>query len=1155
MSRISKNVTKAEKYQEMDEITHILTRPDMYVGSIDKEIHNEYIVSIDEGDIKIVKKPIEISQGFIRIFIEILSNAIDNCIRSSSTDNKCTKIKVNINKETGETSVWNDGNFIPIVKKEDGRYVHSLIFGHFRAGENLDDTKQREVSGRNGYGSKLTNVYSKLFRVEGIDSEEGLKFVQEWSNNMREVSKVKITKSKQKGSTCITWIPDFEKFGFEGYTDDIYSLFYKYVIDTTMLSGVTVFFNDEKIGMKNLESYARLYLNDKETKEICYHKDENNEVVILPNTLSEEFISISFVNGIYTMNGGKHVESWSESIFRTIVDKINGKGGSEKKETKKKENVKKINISDVKKFFVLFVNCKVINPKFDSQSKHFLKEPNVISNFPSKNYTKINKWGVMSKIEEILRYKELSTLKDIESKKRGFTKVDKLESANYEGTKKSSECILIICEGDSAKTYAVTGIEHGINGKKGRDWFGILPVQGKILNVRNASIETLSKNKVITSIINSLGLRFDVDYTDEKEYKKLKYGTLMTLTDADVDGFHILGLVQNMVEFLFPSLLKRDKPFIIHMNTPIATVKIGKENKMFFDEREYNEFMKQTNNKYESKYYKGLATSKRQEVKETFGKKLIEFTYTKELDGKSLSDNFDKEESDERKNMLSKYNPESYKNFDNSIGISKMSIKDFLENYMIQFNIANCARMIPSLMDGLKESQRKILYGSFKRNLNSEIKVSQLAGYVSEHTSYHHGEQSLLETIINMASCYVGGNNLPLFTRGGEFGSRKQLGKDAGSARYIFTCLEKISRIIYDKEDDFLLEKNIDDGMIVEPKFYVPVIPMVLANGQTGIASGWSSKIPAYNPICLANFVDYWIDNNFSLRDENGEFLCDDPEPWYIFYEGEIEKEKDSDKKYITKGIIERIDEETICVKELPIGKSTDDFYDFLQDLMVEKKIESIRNLSTVSKVNFIIKENKGMKLDIKSLKLTSTLSTTNIVLFDENGKIKKYDTICDVIENFCKVKYEYIVKRKNNILNRLKKEIDILKNKRRFIEEIIEDKIVIYKKNEEEIIKILKDNNYIIMSDEEKEYNYLLNLNMKNFTKEKIKSLDEIIEKTIKTYEDLSSKTESQIWKEELDIFREEYVSMMNKLKIELENIDSIENEKDNKKSKRKIK
>ena len=164
------------------------------------------------------------------------------------------------------------------------------------------------------------------------------------------------------------------------------------------------------------------------------------------------------------------------------------------------------------------------------------------------------------------------------------------------------------------------------------------------------------------------------------------------------------------------------------------------------------------------------------------------------------------------------------------------------------FSIADCARSIPSLCDGLKPGQRKILFACFKRKLKNEIKVAQLSGYVAEHSAYHHGEVSLQGTIVAMAQNFVASNNINLLLPNGQFGTRNMGGKDCASARYIFTALSPVTRYLFPESDDQVLQYLEEEGQSIEPNHYLPIIPLSLVNGAEGIGTGWSTFIPQHNP-------------------------------------------------------------------------------------------------------------------------------------------------------------------------------------------------------------------------------------------------------------------------------------------------------------------
>ena len=295
-------------------------------------------------------------------------------------------------------------------------------------------------------------------------------------------------------------------------------------------------------------------------------KTHDTEVFLTP---SHEFQSISFVNGVYTRLGGQHVDAWSEALFRPLVDKFNGKD----KKTKGKNP--KVNIADVRQFFRLYVVSTVVRPEFDGQDKNKLESPAIEANVKRTHINAILKWSVMDQIEDIIRAKEMFVLKKAEK----VTKKEKIEGydpANKAGGKDSVHCTLFITEGLSAKTYVVSGIKEGVYGRKGRDWNGALPVRGKLLNVRDKAATAIAGNKVICSLIQALGLKHGVDYAVDENYKKLNYGRLVVVADADVDGIHIEALILNFIHFLYPSLLERSTPFVVSMKTPIVRVKMSK---------------------------------------------------------------------------------------------------------------------------------------------------------------------------------------------------------------------------------------------------------------------------------------------------------------------------------------------------------------------------------------------------------------------------------------------------------------------------------------------------------------------------------------------------------------------------------------------------
>lgn len=1112
----------SKRYQKKDPISHCLARSDMYIGSTRMRKIEEYIA---DDNYKIYQKEIETSPGILRVFVEALSNAIDNVERSKNTDTPCTMIKISIDKETGETSIWNDGDVVPIeLHEEEGVYNHTLIFGQLLTGSNYNDEEERIVAGRNGVGVKGLNIFSKKFTVSGCDPKNKKTFSQTWTNNMREVGEPIIGKSKakDKGYTQITWILDFSQFHLSEYTSDIIALYTKNIIDAAMLSKVKVYYNDKLINIKNISDYSQLY--ETPSSEKVYIKTETSEVVLTPSSNGYEFIS--FVNGIYTRMGGQHVDAWAEAIFRPIVEKFNGKNSKSPK----------INITDVKQFFRLFVSSTVIRPEFNGQNKDRLESPSVPTSVKPANINAVLKWTVMDSIEDIIRSKEMMVLKKSERGKKKIVKVEGLDPANNAGGKHSKDCSLFVCEGLSAKTYVVAGINTGVYGKQGRDWFGVLPVTGKCLNVRNATASTIAANKVIVSFIQSTGLRYGVDYDNEENFKTLHYGRVIAICDADCDGIHIEGLLMNLIHSLFPTLLNRKEPYFVSMKTPIARVFVSKnKDLLFYDERRFIKYISEQDKKVNAKYYKGLGTTREEDVPDTFGLKMVEYINDKDATT-NMNKVFHKKYADDRKTWLEEYIP-SQKSFslDDQDTFCNMSISSFLNDEMIKFSHADCARSIPSGIDGLKESQRKILYAVRKRNLKysgSSLKVAQLSGYTAEHSNYHHGEQNLQDTIVNMASGFVGTNNIPLLYPDGGFGSRNEGGSDAASARYIFTKMEGMTEYIFRSEDDPLLTAVNDDGDLVQPEHYIPIIPMILVNGSTGIGTGWSSNIPCYNPLDIVACVKTWIEYNGDVflddpdNNSNSISLLPDIIPWYRGFKGEIKE--DGERRYATNGIIKSTKKDTKEIIELPIGLWTNKFKDFCEDLVIDKQLKSIKNYSTTRDVHFILNESQdGLSCTLTNLKLQTYLYTSNMVLFTEKNQLKKYNTTSEIIDNFCKVRLEYYVKRKIHQIENLEKEIRHLSNKERFIQEVIDEKIKIMKVSEEDIVNSLKDNKY----DEEPNsggYDYLLRLQVRTFTIDKVNQLKNDVQSLKKQLDGLRKTKPENIWMNDLKEFEKQYDKWM---------------------------
>lgn len=1070
--------------------THIYETPDTYAGGSDI-ISETLPVMSDES---IVTKEINYIPVLYNMFNEILVNARDHYVRlkTNKSEHQVTTIKVDFNPDNGELSVYNNGEGILIeIHPTEKIYNPELVFGHLLTSTNYDKNEEKIVGGKNGYGAKIVNIFSNEFNVETCDSVTGQLYKQKFTNNMDVIHPPVIKKSKQKPYTKISWITDFKRFGIDGFSDDMINFMNRRVYDIAGVTdpSVSVYLNGNKIKIKSFLDYTKLYPGSNK----LYVKLSDRWELAVGVSENDKFEQISFVNGIATPKGGIHVDVIVKQLISAIATAI------------KKKHKKDVPERYIKNYLSVSVNSVIVNPSFDSQTKERLITPK--SKFGSKpvvpdKFIKqiYENTSILDKVLKFSEFKEKTNDKKTNGAKvNKITGIPKLDDANWAGTRKSSECTLILTEGDSAKTMAISGLSV-----IGRDKFGVFPLRGKVLNVKDATNKQIFDNTEITHLKKILGLQSDKEYTDTS---KLRYGKIMIMTDQDHDGSHIKGLVINIFHTLWPSLLKLDG-FITSMITPIVKVTKNKKSISFYNLSDYDDWKKSTTNynKWTCKYYKGLGTSTAVEAREYFKlNKNMKFTYD---DSTNLSMDlaFKKDKSDDRKTWL--YNYDKEQTIDSNS--PETSIDHFINKELIHFSNSDTNRSIGSVFDGLKPSQRKILFCCFKRKLYSEIRVAQLAGYVSENAAYHHGEASLQSTIIGMAQTFVGSNNINILKPNGQFGSRIMGGADAASPRYIHTELNPIVKYIFPESDIPILNYLEDDGLSIEPNYYIPIIPMVLVNGMVGIGTGFSTNIPQFNPIDI-------IENIKNKLKDKPYF---DILPWYKNFKGKIYSVNSN--KFITYGVYNIIDNNTIEITELPIGTWTQNYKTFLDSLIYNKQapkksqcIVSYEDHSTDTNVLFRIKL-VDTNLDIdKVFKLTSTKTISNMHLYDSNDKIKKYNSINEIMDDHYSARIKLYDTRKQYILNSLNKSIELHTLKMKFITLVIQDDIIIYKNKKENIINKLVEHEFPLIDNN---YNYLLNLPITQFTHEKISDLQSIIDKLNDEFTTLSNKNIKDIWLDELN-------------------------------------
>ena len=1195
-----------QKYQKMTDREHILKKPDTYIGTIEPTDTMEYVMDVALATVTntdeetaaatasataatavaataLTRRNITYIPGLYKLFDEGMVNMRDHVVRQAQavTDGKSdalpvTTLEVEIDPADGTIHMTNDGNGIDVAQHPEHKlWIPEMIFGHLRTSTNYDESKKEKiVGGKNGFGFKLVLIWSVWGRVETVDHIRGLKYTQEFRNNLSEIVPPVITKTKVKPYTRVSFRPDYARFGLSGnnLTADMAALFLKRTYDIAAVTDKTVKvkYNGQLVPVRHFQQYVDLYIGAKgegaAVKRIYENPDPRWEYVVCLTT-TDEFAHISFVNGIYTPRGGKHVEYITNQIVRKLAEVI---------KKKKKVDVKP---NTIKEQLMLFLRCDIENPSFSSQTKDELGT--AVANFGSsckvsdEFIEKLAKMGVMDAACALTEVKDTKAAKKTDgAKTRTIRGIPKLVDANYAGSPdKSAQCTIILCEGDSAKAGIISGLS-----KEDRNYIGVYPMKGKLFNVHGETTKRISENREIAEIKQIIGLESGKTYTAADVATRLRYGKVLFMTDQDLDGAHIQGLGINLFQIEWPSLTKIPG-FIGFMNTPILKARRGAQEVLFYNDGEFDAWKKQFPGEvvpasWHTKYYKGLGTSTGKEFKEYFEhKKMVEFVHTGKESDDRLDMAFNKKRADDRKEWLANYSREAY------LDTSKPSIpyEEFVDRGLIHFSIYDNERSIPNLMDGLKISLRKILYAAFKKGgLKTEIKVAQFSGYVSEHSAYHHGEASLNAAIVGMAQNFVGSNNINLLEPNGQFGTRSAGGDDSASERYIFTQLNRLTRLIYRQEDDAVLSYIDDDGQMVEPVYYAPAIPMILVNGSKGIGTGFSTDVMPHNPLQIIAYI------RAMLRDV-AKGSADRPviEPYFKGFKGTVKNiaatsgapaanaasatsgapaTNVASAKYLIKGTYEIIADRKVRITELPIGTWTDDYKEFLEKLMdapaasdkskgdkdKDKSagvpvLKEYSDMSTDSVVDItvtfhpsyphtpkdlqaaIIDADAGTNKLEKLLGLFTTQSTSNMNLFDAREKLRKYTTIYDIIEDYYTERLALYAKRKAAMLAQLANELRVLSNRARYIQEVLDDKLELRRQTKEAIFAKMTEHGYEHIEGDT-EFKYLLKMPMDSVTDENVRNLLSERDTKRAQHQGLQETSIQALWTRDLDELEVEY-------------------------------
>ena len=610
-------MTDVSDYKMLDEITHVLTRPSMYIGSIT----NTEVISYVPKEDKMIEEKLTYNPALLKMVDEILSNSVDEHKRTG----KVKTIHVNYDKITGEISVLDDGG-IPVQKHpEHDMYIPTMIFGELRTGSNFSD-ESRIGAGMNGLGAKLTSIFSTNFYIETHDGTN--KFSQEFSDNLSKKTTPKIKTSKNN-KTLIKFIPDYDRLSCSLDNDNIKKI-EKRVYDIAGCNPtIKVYLNGEQIKIKKFNDYVNMFVENS-----VEDYNDNWHISVAANN-DDTFKHVSFVNGVDTFNGGSHVDYIVNQITTKLRDYI-----------KKKHKID-VKPNNIKQQMFIFINCTVNAPLFTSQTKEYMssdvKDFGTKFEVTDKFINKIIKSEVVQKVldwaEAQKRQKELAEMRKINKQTQNNNFLKKIVKFDDATSKNRNECSLMLSEGDSACKTILSARDP----KK----IGVYPLKGKPLNVRDIKVDRLTSNEEFANIMSIIGLKLGHNIKKQD----LRFGKLILATDFDPDGAHIAGLVVNMFQQFWPDLIKEG--LIYRLCTPLIIATQGKNVYEFFSREDYETWAK-TASKHSMKYYKGLGGFSTQQ----FNKFLNNEKYLEQLKFEDKEDfdiidiAFDKKRANDRKDWL-----------------------------------------------------------------------------------------------------------------------------------------------------------------------------------------------------------------------------------------------------------------------------------------------------------------------------------------------------------------------------------------------------------------------------------------------------------------------------------------------------------------------
>lgn len=1093
----------------------VLRRPDMYVGSVEPREERELLFYDNAAGDTAVQTDWCASPIFRKIFDEVFVNAMDAATR----DNTVRKIAVSYEEDTGAISVENDGRGIPIKHfKDTGRYIPEVIFTELNAGSNFEDVGRRLGGGRNGVGVVCANVWSSSFSVTVHDGENQASYEQTFGANMRKRSEPVVLQrtGRRRGSVKVRFLPDYARLGIDPSQQ---AELLRALVGTRcregavcVRGGVAVYFQDTRLP-ESLVAYASALLGtpaQQLAKDDAGSPGAPHLLVAFGrrggNATPE---SVAFVNGVRCCQG-THTRHVLDRVVRVVQWKA-----------PRDLHVRPQTVRDVIGFVAV---CRIPDPAFSGQAKETLTTPPRSFGFSYEELaprvvSKLQKQGVF---EEIIRRETerdiASTVRKTQVPKSKEVLVDKYDPALLCRTDPQS-CTLILTEGDSAKALVVAGLSV-----VGREHYGVFPLRGVPLNVRNVPVKRCLENKEVANVLRILNVA--PGCTPDG----LRYGRVAIMSDQDMDGSHIAALIINIVHCLVPAVLEARPSFLCRIVTPLLRATHGRtgEVKSFFSQQELDDWLQGPERaQYKLKYYKGLGTNSALEAKEIFSQ-LERHTVTLEPTAgteAAVLKFFDEARVAERKEMLSaaSYDPKLCVDYTRA----SVPIDTFLDHEVVHFSQYSVRRALPSAIDGLTPARRKVLFYFLSLSPGRELRVAQAAAGVSQKTCYHHGEASLVECIVGCAQDHVGTNNVALLEPLGQFGSRHDKPSTHAAARYIYTRAAPIARCLFPPEDGPVLEYAEEEDVKVEPKQYVPVLPVVLLNGATGIGTGFSTSVPCFSlpSLCAA-----------ARALMNGKDCLPPLVPHFEGFHGVVET---TPKGVRTTGRLERENDHTVVVTELPVGRWT-------EALLAEVKgcsgssgnvktlrgmppVSSVANLSTDTKVRLRVTFTEPIsdRTDeqlASAFKLSTVIPSTFMYLFAVDGKLRRFANVECILRCHAAARLDLYARRRAHQLEELRHKGDVLAQKARFVRLVVEGTLKLQGQSEATLVSALVELGLDPIPASKgvaPSHDHLLDMSFRVCTSEHISKLEADIERRSALLLELEAKSPADLW--ELDLQRVE--------------------------------